>query len=67
MVLAHHGQYEYGSPVLPMTIEAEALHSIDDLDAKMTMIEKELNNIPTKSFTGRIFPLDNRSFYKHDI
>ncbi len=67
MVLAHHGQHEYGSPVLPMTIEAEALHFIDDIDAKMSMIERELKNIPTKSFTSRIFALDNRSFYKHDI
>lgn len=66
MVLAHHGQYEFGSPVLPMIIEAEALHFIDDMDAKMTMIEKELNAIGEKEFTARLFALDNRSFYKHE-
>ncbi len=67
MVLAHHGQYEFGSPVLPMIIEAEALHFIDDVDAKMTMIEKELRQIPPKEFTNRIFALDNRSFYNHGM
>lgn len=35
MILSHHGQLEYGSPVLPMTLEAIALHFIDNLDAKM--------------------------------
>ena len=35
MVLSHHGEHEYGSPVLPMTLEAIALHFIDNLDAKM--------------------------------
>jgi 3'-5' exoribonuclease len=35
MILSHHGQYEYGSPKLPMTLEAVALHQLDDLDAKM--------------------------------
>ena len=64
MVLAHHGQYEYGSPVLPATLEAEALHYIDDFDARMTMIQKELDKIRPGEFTSRIFSLDNRIFYK---
>ena len=35
MILSHHGAYEYGSPRLPMTPEAIALHLIDNLDAKL--------------------------------
>ena len=35
LVLAHHGQYEFGSPKLPMTAEAFALHHLDNLDAKL--------------------------------
>ena len=35
MVLSHHGEYEFGSPKLPMTLEAIALHYLDNLDAKM--------------------------------
>ncbi len=33
MLLSHHGQREYGAPVLPMTAEACALHYADNLDA----------------------------------
>ena len=35
MILSHHGQYEFGSPRLPMFAEALALHYIDNLDAKL--------------------------------
>ncbi|MFT7643192.1 MAG: 3'-5' exoribonuclease [Pirellulaceae bacterium] len=35
MILSHHGLYEYGSPKVPMTLEALALHYLDSLDSKM--------------------------------
>lgn len=35
LVISHHGQYEYGSPKLPMFPEALMLHYMDDLDSKM--------------------------------
>ena len=35
LILSHHGEYEYGSPKLPMTAEAIALHHLDNLDAKV--------------------------------
>ncbi len=35
MILSHHGSYEFGSPKLPMTLEALALHYIDSLDAQL--------------------------------
>lgn len=35
MILSHHGQYEFGSPKLPMFPEALLLHYIDDLDSKL--------------------------------
>ena len=35
MIVSHHGEYEFGSPKLPMTPEAIALHFLDNLDAKM--------------------------------
>lgn len=38
LVGSHHGEYEYGSPVLPRTPEAFALHYIDNLDAKLEML-----------------------------
>jgi 3'-5' exoribonuclease len=40
LILSHHGQLEFGSPVLPMTLEAIALTQIDNLDAKINSISK---------------------------
>ena len=45
LILSHHGEYEFGSPKRPKTLEALLLHQLDDLDAKMNgflaWIEKE--------------------------
>ncbi len=38
LVAAHHGELQYGSPVVPKTPEAWALHYVDNLDAKMEMM-----------------------------
>ena len=38
MILAHHGRHEFGSPSLPMMLEAFILNFIDDLDAKVDYI-----------------------------
>jgi len=38
LILSHHGRYEFGSPCLPMTVEAIILHHCDDMDAKMNYI-----------------------------
>ncbi len=35
MILAHHGRYEYGSPRRPKTLEAIALHQLENLDAQV--------------------------------
>jgi len=41
-VLSHHGEYEYGSPKLPQTIEAFILYTADNADAKIKMFEEAL-------------------------
>jgi len=38
LILSHHGEYEFGSPKRPKFLEAFALHTIDDLDAKINGI-----------------------------
>jgi 3'-5' exoribonuclease len=35
LIISHHGQYDFGSPKLPMFPEALMLHYMDDLDSKM--------------------------------
>jgi 3'-5' exoribonuclease len=42
MVVSHHGEYAFGSPKLPMTMEAMALHFLDNLDAKMHNVKQLL-------------------------
>ncbi len=64
MVLSHHGEYEFGSPMLPMTPEAEALHFIDNFDARMEMLRKAMDNTKKGEFTIKLYPLENRMFYK---
>jgi 3'-5' exoribonuclease len=38
LIASHHGELSFGSPVVPKTPEAAALHYIDNLDAKMEMV-----------------------------
>lgn len=64
LVLAHHGQLEFGSPVRPLVIEAEILNFIDNIDARMNMFEKIYNDLDEGQFAPRAFALENRSFYK---
>ncbi len=40
LILSHHGQLQFGSPTVPMTVEALLLSQIDDMDAKMNMMEQ---------------------------
>ncbi len=67
MILSHHGEYEFGSPVLPMIPEAEILHYIDNMDARMNVLVKAYDGIEPGDFTPRIFAMENRSFYKSKL
>jgi len=44
LMLSHHGSHEFGSPSLPQTREAVALHYLDDLDSKMGAIRATLDS-----------------------
>lgn len=46
-ILAHHGEYEYGSPKKPAIIEAVALNFADNTDAKMQTFTEVLENTNT--------------------
>jgi 3'-5' exoribonuclease len=48
MILSHHGSLEFGSPKVPMTPEAIALHHIDNLDAKLHAVAREIRDDPSK-------------------
>ncbi len=64
MVLSHHYEPEFGSPKKPMTPEAEMLHFLDIIDARMFDFERALEGIEPGGFTDKIWLLDNRNLYK---
>ncbi|MGM8212066.1 3'-5' exoribonuclease YhaM [Virgibacillus sp. W0430] len=64
LVLSHHGKAEWGSPTPPLVREAELLHLIDMIDAKMNILNRALDKVQPGEFTARLFPMENRSFYK---
>lgn len=64
MILSHHYEPEFGSPKRPMFAEAELLHHLDNLDAKLFDFEEKLEVVPPGEFTDRIWTLDNRKLYK---
>lgn len=64
-ILSHHGQLDFGSPVLPETAEALMLSLIDNLDSKMVITLKALEETKEGEFTNKVYPLDGRTFYKH--
>jgi 3'-5' exoribonuclease len=42
LLVSHHGEYEFGSPKLPMIREALVFHYLDDLDSKLAAIRSAL-------------------------
>jgi len=63
MVLSHHYFPEFGSPKKPMILEAEILHYIDLLDARVYDFEEGLKNVEDGKFSDRIWTLDNINIY----
>ncbi len=66
MVLSHHDLPEYGSPKPPMFPEAEVLHVLDLLDARMFEMNRELKNAPPGGFTERIWSLDRKLYRRRE-
>jgi 3'-5' exoribonuclease len=52
LLISHHGQYEFGSPKLPMFPEALALHYLDDLDSKMEAMRAHYAREPEAEWTS---------------
>ena len=46
MIVSHHGEYAFGSPKLPMTLEAVALCQLDNLDAKLNTFSSLMKEDP---------------------
>lgn len=64
MVLSHHYEPDFGSPKRPMFAEAEVLHYLDILDARMYDFQKVEDTIAAGEFSEPVWLLDNRKLYK---
>lgn len=67
MILSHHYEPEYGSPIKPMIPEAEMLHHLDIIDARMYDMKKVTNETKEGAFSERLWSLENRRVYKHNL
>ncbi len=65
LLLSHHGQYEYGSPKRPKTLEAVILNFIDDLDSKINGVRTHIDREPdSDSSWTQYHRLYDRYFFK---
>lgn len=67
LILSHHGRLEFGSPVLPMTLEAEVLHWADNASAKTDTVAETLRddaNFPAGTVSSSQRMLDYRRFWR---
>lgn len=67
ILLAHHGEYEYGSPKIPQTSEAYLVHLIDLMDSKMGSLDiVKKTDSQTGHWSGFVKHLD-RIVYKSEL
>ena len=66
MILSHHDLPEYGSPKPPMFPEAEVLHVLDLMDARMFEMNRALATTKPGGFTEKIWSLDRRLYRRKD-
>jgi len=64
MMLSHHYEPEFGSPRKPLFPEAEMLHYLDMIDAKMYDMEEAIEKTEPGEFSERVWTLDNRTIYR---
>jgi len=68
LLISHHGQYIWGSPKKPMTLEAVILHYLDDMDAKMNGIKQFLKaRVPDGSRWSSYHRAFEQVFYLPDF
>ena len=64
MMLSHHYEAEYGSPKKPLFPEAEMLHYLDMIDAKMFDMQEAVEKTEPGCFSDKVWTLDNRMIYR---
>ncbi|PIX21870.1 MAG: HD family phosphohydrolase [Deltaproteobacteria bacterium CG_4_8_14_3_um_filter_45_9] len=68
LLLSHHGQYIWGSPKRPMTLEAVMLHYLDDMDAKINGIKQFIKKqVPKGSRWSAYHRIFEQYFYVSNL
>jgi 3'-5' exoribonuclease len=63
IILSHHNNLEWGSPVQPCTVEAVVLHYCDQLSAKVDPMLEALDALPEdEQWTDRIKAIGKRAY-----
>ena len=66
LLISHHGEYEFGSPKLPMIREALVFHYMDDLDSKLAAVRNALATPSGEDLWSTFSPAFGRKFLKLD-
>lgn len=68
IILSHHGQYEFGSPKLPMTAEAFLVSLLDNIDAKINQVTERIENEPGETnWTAYVKTLEAKLYRKRVV
>jgi 3'-5' exoribonuclease len=64
IIIAHHGAMEFGSPILPRTPEALLVYYLDEIDAKLHMVQRHLDTDPGEGDFTSFHRALGRSLYR---
>ena len=64
LILSHHGELEYGSPVKPATMEAYVLHAADELSARIHSYRDAVKDVEPGHFSEKQFALGGTKVYR---
>jgi 3'-5' exoribonuclease len=68
IIISHHGQYEFGSPKLPMTAEAFLVSLLDNIDAKINQVTERIENEPGETnWTAYVKTLEAKLYRKRVV
>jgi 3'-5' exoribonuclease len=68
IIVSHHGQYEFGSPKLPMTAEAFLVSLLDNIDAKINQVTERIENEPGEAnWTAYVKALEAKLYRKRVV
>lgn len=67
LIVSHHGELEFGSPVKPIIIEAFVLNLIDNFSAKLNMLRELKKTVDNKGFSGHSHLLGGKFYFEDKV